>query len=165
MLQGIIEIWGIYYIGPRVPTASGTMLQLLNSARGSDNLREDAGLMGACSSLAVENVAAGISQHNVDTGQFNEVIAVAPDSYSLSSVVQGWMASPLHATAIRGGVFGVEGTTKFGWAEGTYSANMTQITIAAGMYNNGDYTTTPTTIDIPLEFRGHMKFYVVQVAI
>jgi len=162
-----LKIYGRYYSGTRDVSVVGTdMIAMLNAVRGyPEPLTEDVWCMGSSEAQVAFWLADECAQHtNPDGSPLTfvgmEVLAVALDTVPISDILASWMASPHHAEAIMEMPYKVAG-----YASGTYSSSTTQIRFGPGMYNAIDeiYTTEETTQSIPLEYRGHVKCYVVRM--
>ncbi len=82
------------------------------------------------------------------------VQAQTDSSAEVDAVVDGWISSPNHYLVL----------TQFehiqmGYSVVTLPATCTTLTLGPGMYVNGTYTTTDTTITIPADQRGKIRLY------
>jgi hypothetical protein len=161
------NITGIYYSGKREADRTGNdMIALLNGVRGYHELLTEDDWCMSSSAVKAEFLAEnGLSRHeepdgNLPTYVGMEVICTALDTVSLGDIVAGWMSSPEHAIAITEPSYKVAG-----WAYSTYGPDITQIVYGAGTYNhmNGTYSTGNETVDIPAQYRGHVRIYVVRM--
>jgi hypothetical protein len=146
---------------------SVTLVDIINDVRLMNNLSvlEEGGWPTSSSEEQIRFfLAAGRCQHTNPDGSpltfaGGEVLSIGLENVPLTEIVIGWMNSPAHKTVLLGSSWHYAGS-----ASGMYPNNFTQITLGPGMYNSvsKSYTTAETTYDIPPEYRGRVKVYIVR---